>query len=84
VFKCVVEKSGYRTIRIVSELEFSDELFQEIKNLGCSFEGATRRYVAIDVPPAINLKTIVAFLTEKSIRWEHADPTYEDLHGPKA
>src|SRR5215475_980055 len=40
VFKRVVQKSGYRTIRIRAEQNFDDELFEEIKSLGCSFEGA--------------------------------------------
>ena len=84
VFKRVVEKSGYRTVRIVADQDFDDEFFEQINSLGCSFEGATRRYVAIDVPPPIDLDAIANFLNEKNIRWEHADPTYEDLHGPGA
>ena len=84
VFRRVVEKSGYRTIRILSEQGFGDELFQQIKGLGCSFEGATRRFVAIDIPPEVDLQTVVAFLISERIQWEHADPSYEDLHAPKA
>ncbi|HSY49082.1 MAG TPA: DUF4265 domain-containing protein [Thermoanaerobaculia bacterium] len=81
VFRRVVEKSGYRTVRIVSDNDFSDDLFEEIKALGCSFEGATRRYVAINVPSSVELDAVASFLTRENIRWEYADPTYEDLHG---
>lgn len=56
VFRRVVEKSGYRTIRIVSNEDFTDEFLNEIGALGCSFEGATRRFVAIDVPLNIELQ----------------------------
>lgn len=81
VFKRVIEKSGYRTLRILSDEDFSDDLFEQIKMLGCSFEAATRRYVAIDVPANIDLQAIVAFLTVNDIRWEYADPTCEEVHG---
>jgi hypothetical protein len=84
VFRKVVEKSGYRTVRITSTEDFTDDFFEEINQLGCSFEGANRRYVSIDVPPAVELKTVADFLTEKKIRWEHADPTWEEIYGPDA
>jgi len=84
VFRRVLEKSGYRTVRIVSDEDFTDELFQSIKDLGCSFEGANRRYVAVDVPREVDLNAVTDFLTGKNIRWEHADPTWEELHGADA
>src|SRR5437763_5731009 len=76
VFKRVVSKSGFRTVRITSDVDFTDDLFEEIKTLGCSFEGANRRYVAINVPPAVELTAVTEFFTERDIRWEHADPTW--------
>lgn len=84
VFRRVVQKSGYRTVRIVSDEDFTEEFFEEIKDLGCSFEGANRRYVAVDVPPAVDLDAVADFLTAKNIRWEHADPTWEELYGVDA
>jgi hypothetical protein len=84
VFKRVVAKSGFRTVRITSDADFTDDFFEEIKTLGCSFEGANRRYVAIDVPPPVELTKVTEFLTERDIRWEHADPTWEELHGTDA
>jgi hypothetical protein len=84
IFRRVVEKSGYRTIRIASDEDFSDDLLYEIQGLGCSFEGANRRYIAVDVPAAVDLSTVAEFLTARSIRWEHADPTYDELYGVDA
>jgi len=84
VFRRVIEKSGYRTIRIVADVDFTDEFLKEINALGCSFEGATRRYIAIDVPANVQLETVAAFLTNNEIRFEYADPTYEDLYGSLA
>jgi hypothetical protein len=84
VFRRVVEKSGSRTIRIASEEDFSDELFQQIKDLGCSFEGANHRYVAIDIPAEVDLSAVADFLSAKDIRWEHGDPTWDELYGPDA
>ncbi len=80
-FRKIVEKSGYRTIRIVADEDFTDELLREINALGCSFEGATSRYVAIDVPAHVELENVAAFLIGRDIRFEYADPTYEDLYG---
>ena len=84
MFKRVVTKSGYRTVRITSDTDFTDDLFEAIKRLGCSFEGANRRYVAIDVPPAVELDAVAELLTQRQIRWEHADPTWEELYGAGA
>ena len=47
---------------------------------GCSYEGANRRYQAVNVPPEIDPETITAFLTEADVRWEYTDPTYEDIY----
>jgi hypothetical protein len=82
VLRRVLEKSGYRTVRITSGADFTDDFLEQIKALGCSLEGATRRYVAINVPPAVALNVVADFLTARNIRWEHADPTWEELYGP--
>ena len=80
-FQRIVEKSGHRTIRITAEQPFSDEWLQQIVALGCTYEGATRKYVGIDLPPGIDLEVVGKFLTQQNVRWEHADPTYEQYHG---
>ena len=81
LFRRVVEKSGYRTLRVALEEPATAEFLDEIKQLGCSFEGANRRYIAIDLPPSIDLQKIADFLAENDMRWEYADPTYEDVGG---
>ena len=84
LFRRVVEKSGYRTLRVALDEPATDVFLDEIKQLGCLFEGANRRYIAIDIPPGIDLRKIADFLTENDIRWEYADPKYEEVSGERA
>ena len=83
LFRRVVEKSGYRTLRVALEEPATDEFLDEIKQLGCCFEGANRRYIAKDIPPGIDLQKIADFLTENDICWEYADPTFEEVSGER-
>lgn len=85
----VVRKSGNRTLRLF--FEGADlhtdwpaeirEIMNRLVELGCSYEGANRRYQAVNVPPEADLVVVTNFLTETDMRWEYADPTYEDVHG---
>ena len=81
LFRRVVEKSGYRTVRVALEEPATDVFLDETKQLGCSFEGANRRYIAIDVHSGIDLQKVADFLTENFVCWEYADPTYEEVSG---
>jgi hypothetical protein len=83
-FERVSEKSGNRTIRIVADEPFSDEWLEQIVKRGCSFEGANRKYIGINIPPEVDLATIASFLTDAGVRWEHADPTHEQYHAAQA
>jgi hypothetical protein len=88
-FQSVVVKSGNRTIRVicdppVSEGNASDQLLQGLVALGCSYEGANRRYISINVPAGVELQHVCAYLTQKQVQWEHADPTYEALYPDEA
>lgn len=84
----VLAKSGNRTLRLVfSGADLHTDWPVEIRDVmhwlvehGCSYEGANRRYQAVNVPPEVDLNSIAAHLTAASIRWEYADPTYEDVH----
>jgi hypothetical protein len=84
----VVSKSGNRTLRLIYEgadlnTSWPSEIQETMDWLvehGCSYEGANRRYQAVNVPPEVDLDIITAFLTEAEVRWEYADPTYEDIH----
>jgi hypothetical protein len=81
----VVRKAGHRTVRVnfkpgVDESPDSKAVLDGLVALGCSFEGANPRYVAIDLPPGVDLAAVAAYLTERDVRWEHADPRYSDLY----
>jgi hypothetical protein len=82
-FRRVVEKSGYRTVRVVFDetLEKGHPFFTAVQELGCSFEGANGRLIAIDIPPSVALESVTKLLIERGVQWEYADPTYEQLHG---
>jgi len=83
-FERVVEKSGNRTVRVVFEIPVetgneSDQLLQGLVALGCSYEGATRSYISVNLPPGVELDVVRNYLIDHDATWEHADPTYEAL-----
>ena len=87
-FKSVLEKSGNRTIRIVFddasvESGAAKAVLDGVSALGCDYEGATATYLSINIPPAVDLNGVVDFLIRESADWEHADPTYEELHASR-
>jgi hypothetical protein len=84
-FRSVLEKCGNRTVRVffddpVEPGSTSDQLLTELLSLGCEYEGANKRYVAITVPPRVELATVRDFLVENALTWEHADPSYSELY----
>jgi|SRR6185312_13144220 len=84
IFQRVVSKSGNRTIRIVLDPPVevgyeSDRVLQGLVAIGCSYEGASRSYVSINIPPEVELKKVRRYLIVQKAEWEHADPTYESL-----
>ena len=84
-FASVVEKSGNRTVRVLLDTPLesgnaSDALLQGLVALGCEFEGANRRYIAINIPPAVELATVRDYLVDNALTWEHADPSYSELY----
>lgn len=85
----VVEKSGHRTLRVFLDAPPNESprdaaILQGVNALGCTYEGMTSRYVAVDVPPGIELAGVAAYLTQNRAQWEHAGPTFEDIHGNPA
>ena len=83
-FYSVVSKSGNRTIRVafdppIEEGNESDQILQGLLALGCSYEGANRKYISINIPPVVKLDEIRNYLIQQDATWEHADPTYEEL-----
>jgi hypothetical protein len=82
----VLRKSGNRTIRIIlaAPADESGEgaaVLKTLIDMGCSYEGANRRFMAVNIPQAVPLEGVAAYLTTAGVQWEHADPTWEDLHG---
>ena len=85
-FVRVLHKSGNRTVRVVlrppsNESEASMAVLRRLKELGCTYEGMNHSYFAVNIPPEAEFHAVTAFLTDAGLTWEHADPTYEALHG---
>lgn len=83
-FQRVVSKSGNRTVRVIFETPVekgneSDRVLEGLVALGCSYEGANRKYVSVNIPPGIELDVVRNYLIEQEATWEHADPTYAAL-----
>jgi hypothetical protein len=72
----VATRGGHSTYRLVLPEDASEEKFLQdwipLKELGCTYERATRRYVAIDVPPAADIYAVYKALEdgESAGRWE--------------
>jgi hypothetical protein len=81
----IAKKSGNRTIRISvdpkSNLDGVDEkVLTELINLGCSYEGANKKYLSINIPKEVKLESITNYLIKEKQLWEYADPAYEEVH----
>ena len=88
-FVRVDQKSGHRTVRVifdppVQDGSKSDAVLQGLCSLGCTYEGANRGYMSIDLPPGVQLEKVRQYLIEQSAQWEHADPTYAELFPDEA
>jgi hypothetical protein len=83
-FQSVLEASGNRTVRVffeppVAPGNSSDQVLQGLVALGCSYEGANRKYISVNIPPDVELQQVCSYLIEQNAQWEHADPTYDSL-----
>jgi hypothetical protein len=83
-FVRVVEKSGHRTVRLLFEKlpttgKRAKPILDGLVQRGCSYEGMAPRLISVDVPPSVDLEMIADYLTGTGVRWEYADPKYEDL-----
>ena len=81
----VVEKSGHRTVRVILKpgVDVSPEaqaIMDGARALGASCEGMNPAYLAIDIPPGVELMAVAKYLTERGVQWEHADPRYSELY----
>jgi hypothetical protein len=83
-FVRVLRKSGNRTVRVifdppVAEGNASAAVLQGLVELGCTYEGANRGYISVNVPPSTKLKDVRSYLIERDAQWEHGDPTHAEL-----
>jgi hypothetical protein len=88
-FHAVVEKSGYRTVRVIFDPAVrrgneSDVTLKGLVKLGCEHERANAHYYAVSVPPSVDLAKVVEHLVERKATWEHADPTHDEYHANDA
>jgi len=80
----VIRKSGNRTVRIVfaqgvdvSSAEAA--VLGAIADLGCTYAGASPRYICVNVPAEVDLEMLGYQLTTAGCDWEHADPSRDEL-----
>jgi Domain of unknown function (DUF4265) len=84
-FQAVLRKCGNRTVRVffddpVEPGSVSEKLLSVLVSFGCEYEGANERYVAITIPPRVELAAVRDVLVENALTWEHADPSYSELY----
>jgi hypothetical protein len=80
----IAEKGGHRTVRVFFEGTFAaqdriDAVLSAVNALGASYEGMNRTYVSVDLPPNVSLLEVATLLTREAVKWEYADPPYEDV-----
>lgn len=68
IFSRVVRPGGHSTYRVMAtetaDLQQFDDYLSKLKLLGCSFERASKRFIAIDVPPATDVYRAYGLLEE--------------------
>ena len=88
-FVRVIEKSGNRTVRVIldepaDESETMRRVLDGLTEIGCSLERMTQRYIVVNVPLDVDLETVQVYLNASEQRWEHADPTYDELYSEES
>jgi hypothetical protein len=68
----------------VDEAPEQERALNALNALGCTYEGYNPRYFAIDIPPGVELSTVVDHLTRGEYEWEYVDPTYDEVHADAA
>lgn len=88
LFSKVVEKSGHKTMRVIldppaDQSEDSQAVLSMLQKLGCTYEGVNNVYIAVDIPPDVDLQAVTEYLMTLEQDWEHADPRHEELYSVK-
>ena len=83
-FQKVVAKSGNRTVRVIFDPPVepdnkSDQVLKGLVAMGCSYEGADKKYVSVNLPPDVDLGKVRDYLIACDATWEHADPSFAEL-----
>ncbi len=71
--------------KILLRLEEGEECpekhhLEALVEMDCSYEGATPKYICIDIPEAVELSDVSKYHTENNIQWEYVAPTYTELN----
>ena len=73
--------SGNRLVRIIFDRpDESQPVLDHLKAMGCHYEGANENYIAVSIPPEVDLASVTSFLVTSGQQWEHANPTYDEIH----
>lgn len=79
-FVRVVQPSGNRLVRIIfDDASDAESLLDGLTDMGCHYEGANPKFIAVSIPPPLDLAAVTSYLTGASVRWEYAKPTYNEL-----
>jgi len=76
LLRIITARSGHSTYRLVLPEDTNEEKFLKdwvrLVELRCTYERATRRYVAIDVPPHADIYAVYQVLEEgeRTCQWE--------------
>lgn len=84
-FERVIEKSGNRTVRVIlAESTTNAALIEELAQLQCTYEGMNGTLLSVTIPPHVDLNRVLDLLVTTGVEWEHADPTWEQVHGSES
>jgi hypothetical protein len=82
-FDRVVSKSGNRTLRLILRKPIAanrklEKKLQELVELGCDYEFANSTYLAVNIPAALDFRSVENLVAKITGQWERADPAIED------
>ena len=71
-FHRVAKKSGNRTIRLIFEIPYEEgnetaAILDDLRELGADFEGANKRYICLNIPPASDFDAVAEYLINNGV-----------------
>lgn len=79
-FVRVLRPSGNSLVRVILENESQvDSVLGPLVEMGCNYEGANSKFISISIPPSVSLEAVASYLTNTRLRWEYANPTFEEI-----